>query len=203
MTNSPIRAVFAFALSLVGAVPQAAAFGLTDVITAPATLVERAVEARGASDIAADNEIVIKINGIMAEYTTIKASTEIYEQRLLMTGLFDDKATYDGFQKKVKQVPGVKKLYWHVYYMSDADQEKNKAKLISWDDALVLDTKVGANLVGTRGIADVNFRVTVDSYGSVFLLGRARSQEEKDKAVQVARQTSGVRKVVSYVDVRP
>ena len=31
------------------------------------------------------------INAIMAKLGTIKASTEIYEQRLLITGLFDDK----------------------------------------------------------------------------------------------------------------
>ncbi len=203
MRTSRVHAAFLFILGCFGSAGPVQAFGITDVLTAPATLVERAVEARSTSDIAADNEIVLKINGIMAEYTTIKASTEIYEQRLLMTGLFDDKATYDGFEKKVKQVPGIKKLYWHVYFMSDADQIKNKSKLISWDDALVLDTKVGANLIGTRGIADVNFRVTVDSYGTVFLLGRARSTEERDKAIQVARRTENVRKVVSYVDVRP
>jgi len=182
---------------------QAQAFGIGEILTAPATLVERAVEARSMPDIAKDNEIVLKVNGIMAEYKTIKASTEIYEQRLLITGLFDDKAVHDGLKKKIEAVPGIKKLYWHAVFMSAKDQEKNKATLIAWDDAMILDGKVGTNLIGTRGVADVNFRVTVDSYGTVYLLGRARSQGELDLAMKKAKETSGVKKVVSYVEVRP
>jgi hypothetical protein len=84
------------------------------LLTAMKTLIDRAIEARSTSDIAEDNAIVVKVNAIMAEVVSIKASTEIYEQRLLITGLFDDKAIYDDFEKKVRAVSGVKKLYWHV-----------------------------------------------------------------------------------------
>ncbi|MGH6969786.1 MAG: hypothetical protein ACREEN_11860, partial [Stellaceae bacterium] len=57
---------------------------------------------------------------------TIKASTEIYEQRLLVTGPFDDRPTYDKFEAGVRGVARVKQLYWHVVYMSDADQNVDK-----------------------------------------------------------------------------
>ena len=36
-----------------------------------------------------------------------------------------------------------------------------------------------------------------------YLLGRARSQEELDKALAAVRGTEGVRKVVNYAVVRP
>ena len=65
------------------------------------TAVERVVEARSAGDIVTDNEIVIDVNAIMADLGTLKASTEIYEQRLLVTGMFDDKALYDEFHQRV------------------------------------------------------------------------------------------------------
>jgi osmotically-inducible protein OsmY len=193
------RVILAAALVL-AAFPAHAFLG--EILAAPATLVERAVEARSMADIAKDNEIVLKVNGVMAEYKTIKASTEIYEQRLLVTGLFDDKAIHDGFRKKIEAIPGIRKLYWHAVAMSPRDQEKNKAKLISWDDAVILDGKVGASLIATRAVADVNFRVTVDSYGTVYLLGRARSTEERDLAILKAKETGGVKSVVSYVEVR-
>jgi hyperosmotically inducible protein len=167
----------------------------------PVTLVERAVEARSTSDIVTDNEIVIDVNTIMADLGTVKASTEIYEQRLLVTGLFDDKALYDEFETRVREVPKVKALYWHVVYMSEADQEA--AGLLSWDEVLILDNKVGINLIEDTGIADVNFRVTADSFANVYLLGRARSQGELDLALGAARGTEGVKKVVNYVEVRP
>ena len=167
----------------------------------PATVIERAVEARSSGDIITDNEIVIDVNAIMADLGTVNASTEIYEQRLLVTGLFDDKAVYEEFKERVSKVEKVKALYWHVTYMSEADQEA--AGLISWDEVIILDNKVGVNLIGQKDVADVNFRVTADGFSTVYLLGRARSQGELDLALSTARGTEGVKKVVNYVEVRP
>ena len=77
---------------------------LGDILTAPKTLIDRAIEARSAADIKRDNEIVLKVNQAMADAGSIKASTEIYEQRLLVTGIFDDKDTYDKFEKAVREI---------------------------------------------------------------------------------------------------
>ena len=57
--------------------------------------------------------------------------------------------------------------------------------------------------LGTGGVADVNFRTTADAFGTVYLMGRARSKEESRKALSRARDGDGVKKVVSYVEVRP
>jgi hyperosmotically inducible protein len=186
---------------LLALAPLPAAAQLTDLLTAPKTLIDRAIEARSAADIAKDNEIVLKVNKIMAEYGTIKASTEIYEQRLLVTGIFDDKALYEKFQREVKAVKDVKKLYWHVQYIGK-DDPKRKG-LLDWGDALVMDTKAEGRLIGTRGVADVNFRVATDATATVYLLGRARSAEEKQKAEARAKDGDGVKKLVSHVEVRP
>lgn len=183
------------------AIAPAAQAQLMDVLTAPKTLIERAIEARSASDIAKDNVIVAKVNGYMGKHATIKASTEIYEQRLLITGLFDDKATYDQFQKDVRSVEGVRKLYWHVTYLAK-DDPKRKG-LPGWTDTVEMGVKAQARLIGTKGVADVNFRTTVDSYGTLYVIGRARSQGEANKAVARLKEGEGVRKVVNYIDVRP
>jgi len=79
------------------------ALGLLDVISAPKTLFDRAIEARSASDIILDNKIVLAVNAIMAKFKTIKAPTEIYEQRLLITGIFDDKNSIKNFHAEVKK----------------------------------------------------------------------------------------------------
>lgn len=176
---------------------------LKDILVAPKTLIDRAIEARSAADIARDNEIVLKVNAIMAELGTIKASTEIYEQRLLVTGLFDDKATYDDFERKVRAVEGVKTLYWHVAHMSAARQKSEAHRVMDWTDVLAMEAKAEARLIGTRGVADVNFRVAADALGAVYLLGRARSGEEHAKAVARVGEGGGVRKVIDYAEVRP
>lgn len=190
----------AAALSL-GLAATPATAQLMDVLSAPKTLFDRAIEARSTSDIAKDNVIVAKANGYMGENGTIKASTEIYEQRLLVTGLFDDKATYDKFQSDIRSIAGVKKLYWHVTYLPKDDSRRKS--LPSWSDTLAIGAKAQARLVGTKGVADVNFRTTVDSYGNLYVIGRARSQEEASKAIARLRDGQGVAKVVNYIDVRP
>lgn len=194
-----MRRLLTAAVLALAATPASAQ--LLDVLTAPKTLIDRAIEARTASDIAKDNEIVVKVNAIMADLGTIKASTEIYEQRLLVTGVFDDKTLYDRFEKDVRAVKGVKKLYWHVSYVAKDDPRRQQ--MLDWADATVMATKAQARLVGTGGVADVNFRTTSDAFATVYLLGRARSGEEAKKAVARARDGNGVKKVVTYVDVRP
>jgi hyperosmotically inducible protein len=200
-----VREILVVGALLLGAsiVPSPASAQLSDILLAPKTLIDRAIEARSAKDIATDNRIVVDVNAIMVEYTTIKASTEIYEQRLLVTGIFDDLKLFDDFSAKVRKVEGVKELYWHVIYMSEEDQEKRKAELLDWPDAVVLNTKAGLSLIGTRGVADVNFRTAVDSFSTTYLLGRARSQPELDKALAAVKETEGVAKVVNYAVVRP
>lgn len=188
---------------LAGAMISPAHAQLSDILLAPKTLIDRAIEARRAKDIATDNRIVVDVNAIMVEYTTIKASTEIYEQRLLVTGIFDDEELFKDFSAKVRKVEGVKELYWHVIYMSEADQEKRDAELLDWPDAVLLNTKTGLSLIGTRGVADVNFRTAVDSFSTVYLVGRARSQPELEKALAAVKETEGVAKVVNYAVVRP
>lgn len=183
--------------------PAPAGAQLGDILKAPKTLIDRAIEARSAEDIAKDNRIVIDVNAIMAELGTIKASTEIYEQKLLITGIFSDRETHDKFKEQVEQVRGLKELYWHAVYMSDEDQARRADTLFAWDDVLILETKVDVQMVSTRGVADVNFRTAVDSFGTVYLMGRARSQPELDKAIGTVVTTDGVKQVVSYAFVRP
>ena len=205
MRNYLITAFFA-AIGLViaaPAVPPASAGLLEDILVAPKTLIDRAIEARSSSDIIKDNEIVIEVNAVMADLGTIKASTEIYEQRLLVTGLFDDVQVYEEFLAGVQAVEGVKEIYWHVQFMSEEEQEAREEEMLDWVDALELDARVGISLIETAGIADVNLRVAVDAFSSFYLIGRARSEEELKKAIQVSGETEGVGVVVNYIEMRP
>jgi osmotically-inducible protein OsmY len=48
----------------------------------------------------------------------------------------------------------------------------------------------------------VNFRLCADAFGTIYLLGRARSKEEMESALARAKDGQGVKKVVNYVEVR-
>ena len=198
-------ALFATIISLFASSvgPSALAGVLDDILVAPKTLIDRAVEARSSSDIYKDNEIVVKVNAVMADLGTIKASTEIYEQRLLITGLFNDSELYEEFLARVEAVDGIKELYWHVQYMSEKEQKVREEEILDWVDTMKLDVSVGISLIETAGIADVNLRVAVDAFSNVYLIGRARSEREFEKAVRVSAETEGVGVIVNYIEVRP
>lgn len=194
--------VIAFILALVLASAPTPAQVL-DLLTTPKTLVDRAIEARKAGDIVEDNRIVLEVNKVMAQLGTIKAKTEIYEQRLLITGIFDNRDTYDRFRDGVNRVNGVKRLYWHAQYMPANEQASRKAEMVDWKDALVTEAKVRGNLIKTRGVSDVNFKTAIDAFSTVYILGRARSGEEMKKVLDVVSRTPGVRKVINYGYVKP
>ena len=201
------RSAFAFLAITISATFAAvpAAAQLSDLLLGPKTLFDRAIEARSSSDLARDNAIVIDVNRVMADLGTIKASTQIYEQDLLITGLFAEGKTYRKFEKGVRAVEGVKKLYWHVAYMTERAKEDAIAagRMMDWKDVLTLKTKAQARLIGTAGIADVNFRVTADPFGNLYLMGRARSDEELKKAIGKLKEGDDVKKVYNYALVRP
>jgi len=150
-----------------------------------------------------DNVILVKVNAIMAQLGALRASTEVYEQRVLVTGIFSNQEKYLMYWRQLQEISGLERLHWHAIYLEPAEEKHIKSRLLSWGEAVLLDNAVGLNLVRTVGIADLNLRVAVDAFGTAYLLGRSRSQSERNRALWVASHTKGVREVVSYIDVRP
>lgn len=190
-----VVAMILTALLVAGCAPEA--------VLSPKTVIDRAIEARSAADIAKDNHIVLSVNGAMAGIANLSASTEIYEQRLLMTGIMSDKGDYQRLKRQVEATDGIKELYWHVVPMTEAARDEADPRLLLWGEVLNLDARVGVALIKTAGIADVNYRVAADPFATVYLLGRARSTEEHDRALAVARAVDGVGRLVDYVEIRP
>ena len=153
----------------------ASALAACAVVVSPLTIAERVIEDRSFSDIATDNRIVLDANAAMADAGIISVSTEIYEQRLLMTGIIEDPAYYNAFLAAIKAISGVKELYWHVTQMSEAEQEAEGDALLSWADTLTLEAMVAANVVPATGVNEVNYRVTTDSFSTVYLISVGRS----------------------------
>lgn len=184
-----------FILLIIGAIVSSCA--------APVTVVQRAMEERSAADITKDNEIVIDVNQLMAKYETISVSTEIYEQRLVVYGLLDDKATYDGFRKDTESVEGIKQLHWHVLFMTEEEQNAKEDEMLGFSGGLKVKAIIEKDWLDTEGINSLNYRVAVGALGEAYVLGRAFTAAERDKALAVVRNTSGVTNVVDYVEVRP
>lgn len=119
----------------------------------------------------------------------------VYEGRTLLTGTAPTPEMKAQAQQIASGVPGVRAVYNEIE-VTPREGAWNSAK-----DAWIT-SRVKSNLVFNGQVRSVNYTIeTVD--GSVYLIGSARSQAELDSATTSARYVPGVKRVVSYVDIRP
>ncbi len=184
------------------AVIAAVSATLLVVACSPVTLVQRAVEDRSMQDIADDNKIVVAVNKLMAKYETISVSTEVYEQHLLVYGIMEEKAMFDGFNAEVAKIPGVRKLYNKVIHMTEAEQEAQEDRMLGFAEGLKVKAKIELDWLDTAGLESLNFRIAVDPMGIAYVIGRAKSEAERDRALAVAGNAEGVKRVRNYTFIR-
>ncbi|MGC2412690.1 MAG: BON domain-containing protein [Stellaceae bacterium] len=118
----------------------------------------------------------------------------VYDGRVLLTGRVPAQATRASAEQVAGKIPGVRALYNEI--------EVAPAEGV-WDDAndTRITTQLRSQLVLDPDVRSINYTIDTTN-GSVFLIGSARSQAELDRANQIARYVPGVRRVVSYVEIR-
>ena len=119
----------------------------------------------------------------------------VYEGRTLLTGTAADQQFKAQAKEVASRVPGVRVVY---------DEIEVAPSESAWDSAKDswISTRVRTELAFTPDVRSVNYTVETANK-SVYLIGSARSQAELDIATNAARTTPEVKRVVSYVEVRP
>jgi len=85
-------------------------------------------------------------------------------------------------------------------YSADSDSDRTSPKAFVKDS--VITTKIKTGLAGERVSSLVHIKVDTDKKGVVSLSGNARTQEDADKAVAIARGVEGVVAVKSSIKVK-
>ncbi|HEX5318001.1 MAG TPA: BON domain-containing protein [Stellaceae bacterium] len=118
----------------------------------------------------------------------------VYDGRALLTGNSPDEGLKRRAFELASRAPGVRRVY---------DEIEIGNQQGGWDTAqdAWITTQVRKDLVFEKGIRSGNYTIET-SNRSVYLMGSARSQEELDKAAYLARYVPGVKRVVSYVEIR-
>jgi osmotically-inducible protein OsmY len=119
----------------------------------------------------------------------------VYQGRTLLTGATTNPELKAQAKQIASQVPGVRAVY---------DEIEVAPSETAWQS--VRDTWIAAqirsNLVFASQVRSVNY--TIDAVdGSVYLIGSARSKAELDRVTDAARKVPYVKRVVSYVEIRP
>jgi osmotically-inducible protein OsmY len=152
---------------------------------------------RGVGGAASDFSIKTNIQTAWAKFDPQMAAhldVTVYEGRALLTGTAPDPQLKAAASAAARSMPGVRAVYDEIE-VAPSETVWNSTK-----DAWIT-SEVRSNLVFSN-VRSVNYNVeTVDR--SVYLIGSARSQAELDRATSLARNVAGVRRVVSYVEIRP
>lgn len=134
---------------------------------------------------------------VQADQTALlsKVTFNVRFARVMLTG---NVMSEEDAQKAVE-------LSWKAKGVTEVINELNvnpdKSILDTANDALV-KRNLEARLLITKGVWVINYSIDVTN-GTAYLIGRVKDQSELDKALNIARTTKGVKRVVSHLQVNP
>ena len=120
---------------------------------------------------------------------------EVYEGRVLLTGRVPTQEQHDLAVRTAWKVKGVTQVYDEVKLgpVPSSNDDLNDG----W-----ISTRLRNELLWDSEVRSINFTVTTSDH-VVYIIGSARSREELDRVTAYARNVPNVRRVVSYVQIRP
>ena len=129
-------------------------------------------------------------SALFNEALSLNVSADVYQGMVMLTGSVQDAKTRKKAENLARRVDGVRELFTELQVT-----EESWVKSLPKD--LLMENTLTAKLLLAPGIRSVNYRWRVVN-GVVYLMGMARSREELDKVIALARM-DGVRRIVSHV----
>jgi len=87
-----------------------------------------------------------------------------------------------------------------IAFAADSDTDRNKPGTFIKDSAIT--TKIKTKLAAENPASMATIRVDTDKDGVVWISGTAKTQQDVDKAVSIAKNTEGVKSVKNDVKVQ-
>lgn len=119
----------------------------------------------------------------------------VYEGRTLLTGMSPNPEMKAQAKQIAAQIPGVRTVY------DEIEVAPPEGAWQSMKDTWI-SAQLRSDLTFAGEVRSVNYTFETVN-GSVYLIGSARSQAELDKVTDAARNVPNVKRVVSYVEIRP
>ena len=133
----------------------------------------------------------LQVNPLMQRDFTIT----VYEGRTLLTGITPSPELKAQAAQVASQIPGVRAIY------NEIEVAPGEGAWASVRDTWI-SSQIRSTLVFASQVRSDNY--TIDTVnGSVYLIGSARTPAELDRVTQEARNVPYVKRVVSYVEIRP
>jgi len=181
---APFAAAAALALQacvpvVIGAGGAAAYSSLEDRRSTGVQIDDESIEVR------ASNRINDRFGG------RVHVNVTSYNRIVLITGEVPDDAARQEVEKIVRAVPNVREV-------TNDLQIAGISSYASRTNDTYLTTKVRGGLLDTKRVSSVHLKVVTEA-GAVYLMGLV-TEPEAEEAVEIARNTGGVRKVVKVFE---
>ena len=144
----------------------------------------------------------------------LDVKTDVWEQRVMLTGTLDDPKMEADVVRLVKQAdPRVMQNYDEIQIVSKEEKEQRREAAKNKDESkkegvgqavndFWIETKINAQLLSTRGVTSVNYRWR-SVRDVVYLIGRSRSDDELKTVLDIVRKTEEVTEVKPFVEIKP
>ena len=119
---------------------------------------------------------------------------EVSQGRVLLTGTVENSDLRIESTRLAWSVDGVKSVINEI-------QISNNDNILDFADDLVIGTKISGKLILDEDIQSLNYSVEVVNK-VVYLIGIARSLEEKQKVISISKEVFGVKEVIDYIVVK-
>ncbi len=168
------------------------------VLLGACDLAQGVTDERTAGEVVSDNVIRAKLSTVLITQETgdlfVDVSGSVFEGRLMLTGSVDDRDAYDRATRLANGIDGVSEVINELQI-----GEEGGFKVTASD--VTIETKIKAKLVQDSAVQSVNYRWRSVG-GVVYLMGLAQNQAELDRVRSVVRDTAGVKRIVSHVNLK-
>jgi hyperosmotically inducible protein len=140
-------------------------------------------------------------------------NADVWEQRVMLTGTLDDPKARQDVVDLVRKDRRLRKVYDEIQVVTKAEQAQRREAAKSKDEPkkegvgqavndFWIETKISAQLIAKRGVTSVNYRWR-SVRNTVYLIGRARSEDELKTVLDIIRGTDGVSQVKHFIEIKP
>jgi osmotically-inducible protein OsmY len=180
---------FGFAAATLAAALLQGCFPLA--VTGVGTAAMLATDRRTTGTYIEDETIEWKVFGFRGNFPGAHVNATSFNRRVLLTGEVPNEETKKKVEEETRRIENVKEV-------TNELQVAGASSLASRGSDSLVTSNVKARMVNNRDFSPVNVKVLTEA-GVVYLMGLV-TQQEGDAAVEVARNTSGVVRVVKVFE---
>ena len=187
--------------------------GCTQVMVETA---KKTMEDRSTEDQVTDTKIATGLLSGLADKDKnllLDVNVDVWEQRAMLTGTVDDPRVRQDVVRLAQADDRIRKIYDEIQIVTKAERDQRREAAKNKDESkkegigqavndFWIETKISAKLISTRGVTSVNFRWR-SVRNVIYLIGRARSDDELKTVLEIIHKTEGVKQVKAFVEIKP